>query len=192
MKALLPVAVLVVLSFAGASALRADSLIHNGDLSSGLSGWHDDGRLVYLNPDGTEADDASSGAIPVIKLRLSNEVQVVSQEYETKDSPTSLTISVDVMPSADFKRSTDPSVYTKTWSAGGTWYWSGLVIPTSDFWIRGGPGWYYKLSDALQPGKWTTVSGHFESIKPTDDHTLYFCVPPGDGAVYIKNAVVSP
>ncbi len=121
MKALFPIAILVALSFTGTSALFADPLLRNGDLSSGLAGWHDDGRLVYLNPDGTEADDGSSGAIPVIKLRLSNEVQVVSQEYETKDSPTTLNVSVDVMPSADFKRSTDADDYTKTWSAGGTW-----------------------------------------------------------------------
>jgi hypothetical protein len=191
-KTLLPVAALVVLSCVGTFSLSADPLLRNGDLSNGLSGWHDDGRLVYLNPDGTEADDGSSGAIPVIKLRLSGEPQVVSQEYETKDSPTTLNFSVDVMPSADYKRSTDDSIYTAKWSAGGTWYWSALVIPTSDFWIRGGPGWYYKLSDALKPGKWTTVNAHFENITPTEQHVIYFCVPPGDGAVYIKNAVVSP
>jgi len=177
---------------AGISSLSADSLIHNGDLSNGLSGWHDDGRLVYLNPDGTEADDGSSGAIPVLKLRLSGEMHMVSQEYETHGSPTTLNISVDVTPSADYKRSTEDSAYTAKWSAGGTYYWTALVVPTCDFWIRGGPGWYYKLSDALHPGKWTTVSGHFENLTPTDDHMLYFCVPPGDGAVYIKNAVVSP
>jgi hypothetical protein len=192
MKALLPMTVIIALSCIGTFSLSADPILRNGDLSEGLAGWHDDGRLTYLNPDGTEADDASSGAIPVIKLHLSGDPRLVSQEYETHDSPTTLNISVQVMPSADFKRSTDDSLYSAKWSPGGTWYWSALVVPTSDFWIRGGPGWYYKLCDALKPGKWTTVNGHFENLAPTEDHVVYFCVPPGDGSLYLKNAVVSP
>jgi hypothetical protein len=154
MKALLSVALFAVLSYAGANLAPADPLLHNGNLQDGLSGWEGDGRLVYLNPDGTEADDANTGAIPVIKLRLSNDSETAYQDYETHGSPT-------------------------------------IAVPTCDFWIRGGPGWYYKLANALKPGTWSTVSGHFENLIPTDNHTVLFCAPPGDGSLYIKNAVVT-
>ena len=187
--ALLSVASLLAL---GTLSVSADPLLHNGDLSGGLSGWHGDARLVYLNPDGTEADDASGGAIPVLKLKLSNEGRMVYQEYETHDSPGILNISVDVMPSKDLKRSADAHNYAVSWSGDGTWYWSALVMPPADFWIRGGPGWYYKMATNLKQGTWTTLKGHFEGINASTQHSVYFCVPPGEGAVYIKNAVVSP
>jgi hypothetical protein len=61
-----------------------------------------------------------------------------------------------------------------------------------DFWIRGGPGtFYYKLAPKLQALVWTTVTGHFENLAPSQNHTVSFCVPPGDGAIYVKNAVVT-
>jgi hypothetical protein len=189
-KTLLSLIVVSSLGWLG-SNLSADPLLHNADLQGGISGWHGDGRVTFLAPDGTEQDDASSGAIPVIKLHLSNDSESVYQEYETHNSPTALNISVDAMAAPDFRRSTEASSYTTKWSPGGTWYWSALAIPTVDFWIRGGPGWYYKLA-SLKKGAWTTIKGHFENLTPTDEHVVYFCVPPGDGTVYIKNPVVTP
>jgi hypothetical protein len=192
MKEILLLTTVLSLFLAGPLHSFGDDILRNGNLQDGLSGWHGDGRLVYLLPDKTESDDASSGGIPVIKLRLSHDSSEVYQEYETHNSPTSLNISVDVMASSDFRRSDDKDLYTTTWSAGGTWYWTALAVPTVDFWIRGGPGtYYYKLAN-LKANAWTTVKGHFENLPATDDHVVTFCVPPGDGAVYLKNAVVTP
>jgi hypothetical protein len=190
-KTLLSLVVVCSLGWVGSNLLSADPLLHNADLKDDISGWHGDGRITYLMPDGTEQDDINSGGTPVIKLHLSNDSESVYQEYETHGSPTTLNISVEAMAAPDFRRSTEASDYTTKWSPGGTWYWTGApVIPTVDFWIRGGPGWYYKL-DSLKKGIWTTVTGHFENLTPTDDHVVYFCVPPGDGTVYIKNPVVT-
>ena len=192
MKAILPLVTILSLFLAAPWHSFGDDILKNGNLQEGLSGWHGDGHLVYLLPDNTESDDAASGGIPVIKLRLSHDAAEVYQEYETHNSPTALTISVDAMPSSDFRRSDDKDLYTKTWSPGGTWYWTGApAVPAVDFWIRGGPGYYYKLA-SLAANVWTTVKGHFEGISATDDHVVSFCVPPGDGAVYVKNAVVAP
>ena len=97
------------------------------------------------------------------------------------------------MPSLDFKRSTDPSDYSIGWT-GGTYYWSALVLPKADFWIRGiGTDfmWYYRLA-SLKKGVWTQVQGRFDHLEPSETHTVNFCVPAGQGSVYLRNAVVAP
>jgi hypothetical protein len=162
-KTFLSLAIVALLSWLGSNPLSADPLLHNSDLKDGLSGWHGDGRIVYLDANGNETDDADAGGAPAIKLRLANDSESVYQEYETHKSPTTLTISIDAMPSKDFRRTTEASAYTAKWSAGGTWYWTGAaVVPPVDFWIRGGPGWYYKLA-SLKAGVWTTIKGRSTS-----------------------------
>jgi hypothetical protein len=171
----------------------ADPVLHNGDLSAGLSGWHGDGELTYLMPDGTEAGDASTGGVPVLKLHLTGEPHAVYQEYDTRQMPAKQDITVEAMPSLDFKRSTDPSLYSIGWTSG-TWYWSDVVLPKADFWIRGiGTDfmWYYRLASLTQ-GKWTKVEGKFQDLSPSETHTVNFCVPSGEGSVYLRNAVVAP
>ena len=170
-------------------AAKAD-LFKNTDFSSGLAGWHGDGRMVYLASDGTEKDEAGPGLTPVIKLKLSHDVSASYQEVEVRDNPSKMDISVEVMPTSNFRRSKEASNYTVKWSAGGTWYWSALAVPDVDFWIRGQPGYFYKLAN-LTPGQWTKVESHFENLKTSDSYNINFCVPPGDGAIYIKNPSAS-
>ncbi len=190
MRFILLSAFAAVISLAMPASLHADNLFKNADLSNGLAGWHGDGRLTYLAADGSEVDDAGPNITPVIKLRLSHDSQATTQEFEVRDNPPKLTVSVEVMGSHDFRRSTDASAYDTTWSAGGTWYWSVLATPTVDFWIRGAPGFFYKLAD-VKVGQWTTVNGRFENLKNTDSYAISFCTPPGDGAIYIKNPSAS-
>ncbi len=178
---------------AGSRLLPADPVLHNADLANGLGGWHGDGELTYLKSDGTEADDASTGGVPVIKLHLSGEPHAVYQEYDTRTMPAKQQISVEAMPSLDFKRSKDPSSSTIGWTSG-TYYWSDLVLPKADFWIRGiGTDfmWYYQLA-SLKQGVWTKVAGHFERLSPSETHTVNFCVPAGQGSVYLRNPFVAP
>jgi hypothetical protein len=40
--------------------------------------------------------------------------------------------------------------------------------------------------------EWQKVEGNWTDIKANQERSLYFCVPPGTGAVYIKNPVVTP
>ena len=171
--------------------LRADYLV-NSNLKEGIVCWSGGGESKFLKADGVEADETDPGAVPVIKLTLSRgSSSAVYQEFETRDKPTTLHIKVDVFASLDFQRSKFPEDYSITLKPGDTWYRPNIIVPTVDFWIRGGPGWFYKLAN-LKPGKWVTVSGSFEGLTDDENRAVYFCVPPGEGAVYLKNPVVTP
>jgi hypothetical protein len=192
MKSVRIVAVFALVVGAFTRVALAEPVLHNGDFSAGIAGWHGDGELTYLMPDGTEASDASTGGVPVLKLHLTGEPHAVYQEYDTPKMPSRQTITVEAMPSLDFKRSTDPSDYSIDWTSG-TWYWSALVLPKADFWIRGiGTDfmWYYRLA-SLKQGVWTKVEGKFSGLSQSETHTVNFCVPAGQGSVYLRNAVVA-
>ena len=173
--------------------LRADYL-KNTDFKDGLAGWHGDGESAFLNPDGTEGAEGDKGVIPVIKIALSKgQPHAVYQDYETKDNPKTQHIRVEVFASFDFKRSTFAADYSQdiNWKAGQIWYWTAEAVPNVDFWIRGSPGFIYKLAN-LKPGQWVTVDGRWDSPPPAEDRTVYFIVPPGNGVVYIRKPSASP
>jgi len=174
-------------------SLRADYLT-NTDFSEGLDGWHGDADPCFLTPDGLEGNEGDKGVIPVLKIALSKgSPRSVYQEYETKDDPKTQHIRVDVYASSDFKRSKYPSDYSQdiNWHAGSIWYWSAEAVPNVDFWIRGSPGFLYKLAN-LKPGQWVTVDGRWDSPPPGEDRSVYFFVPPGDGTIYIKRPMATP
>ena len=186
-------AILILAAMAVPFSLKADYL-KNADLKDGLAAWRGDGEAAFLNPDGTEGAEGDKNVTPVIKLVLSKgSPHSVYQEYETRDNPTTQHLRVDVFASSDFKRSTFPSDYTSTinWKPGGVWYWTGVAVPNVDFWIRGAPGFLYKLAN-LKPGEWVTVDGFWDTPPPAQDRTVVFFVPPGSGTIYIKNPAASP
>jgi len=174
-------------------SLQADYLT-NTKLTEGLAGWRGDGEIAYLNPDGTEGAEGDKGVITVIKLTLSKgSVRSVYQEFDTKDHPTTQHLRVEVYASSDFKRSTFASDYSQdiNWKPGGTWYWTGEAVPNVDFWIRGAPGYLYKLAN-LKPGAWVTVDGHWDTPPPADSRAIAFMVPPGNGVIYLRNPSATP
>ena len=169
-------------------SLGADYL-KNTDLSEGFACWHGDGEPAFLNPDGTEGQEGDKGVIPVIKLPLSKgQPRSIYQEFETNDDPKSQHLRVQVYASSDFKRSTFATDYSSdiNWKPGSIWYWSGECVPNVDFWIRGAPGYLYKMAN-LKPGQWVTVDGRWDSAPPAEDRSVYFFVPCGDGVVYLRN-----
>ena len=175
-----------------AITVQADYL-SNTDFKEGLSCWHGDGEPAFLNPDGTEGAEGDKGVIPVLKIALSSgQSRAVYQDYEATDNPKTQHIKVEVYASADFKRSKFASDYSQeiNWRAGQTWYWSAEAIPNVDFWIRGSPGFIYKLAN-LKPGQWVKVDGRWDSAPPGEDRTVSFIVPPGTGTVYIRNPSAS-
>jgi len=179
--------------FAGMAlpALRADNYLKNADLKSGISFWRGDGKIAYLKPDGTEGEETDPGVTPVIKLALSHNMRrSVMQEFSARDTPTTLRIKVDILASKDFKRSTNPKDYT---DFGITRPSSGSCgdpfIPNTDFWFILGPDFWYKSTNATI-GTWVTVDHRFDSVDRDQDRAINFCVPYGDGAIYLKNFVV--
>jgi hypothetical protein len=183
-----------LVAVAMAVPLRADYLT-NTDFSDGISGWHGDGEAAYLKPDGTEGAEGDIGVIPVIKLPLADRSShAVYQEFETRDHPKTLQFKVEVYASSDFKRSASPDDYTQelgNFQSGNTLIWSDIGILNVDFWIRLDPGSYYKMQN-LKPKTWVTVKVPWNSIEDDENRTINFCVPPGDGVVYIKNPSATP
>jgi hypothetical protein len=168
----------------------------NSDLSNRLDFWHGDGFIVFLNPDGSEGQEGDGTVTPVIKINLTNEPHFVYQELRTISSSNILTVKVDIMPSSNFKRSDIDHDYNRNWSVEGTWYKHGgpLAIPAVDFWIRcsnGAKEWAYRLAN-ITAGQWTTVIGRFMGMRPIEGREIYFCVPTGEGSIYLKNFSVEP
>jgi hypothetical protein len=188
-------ATLLALFLAGMMPLsiRADYL-KNTDLAEGFACWHGDGDPAFLNPDGTEGAEGDKGVVAVIKIPLSpDEPRAVYQEYDTGTDPKSEDIKVQVFASSDFKRSTVPGDYTPNAECkpGDAFGQAAVVVPNVDFWLRAGPGFFYKTS-ALKPGGWTSVDGYCDTPLPGSDRTVWFCVPPGQGTIYLKAPSVTP
>jgi hypothetical protein len=188
--------------FVGMIVLGLDPLpaneLTNGDVKTDMQGWSGDGERVLLKPDGTEGAEGDAGAIPVIKLALSHgQSRNVFQDLHLADNSKGLLFRVDVYPSADFERSKYESDYNdheRMISSS-----IDIMVPMTDFWIRLGPiltanysEWQYRYhSTDLKPGQWTTVTSRTESTDKLHDHfTADFCVPAGNGALYLKNCSV--
>jgi hypothetical protein len=186
--------VVLVIGLLAALPLWAD-LLKNADLKDGLSCWQGDGDSTYLKPDGTEGTQDDPGAIPVLKLVLSHgSSHMISQEIDAPGKLVHLAVSVDVYASADFKRSPFPNDYSggADWKPGLATYYGSPIVPNVDFWIRGNlnPGIFYKLVN-LKPRAWVSVSGDIQN-DPINNFVVNFCVPPGEGTVYLKNPSVNP
>ena len=175
--------------------LRANYLT-NTDFGIDLSGWHGDGERVYLKSDGTEGSETDSDAIPVIKIALAHgHSHYVSQEVDFKDKPDGVHVQVEIYVSADFQRSKFDTDYTVPQHFPVMWEYDEQTI-NSDFWIRLGPNDYYGYdewsytSGEAKPGKWVTVKAVWPAGEKAADHfTVNFCVPPGEGTVYLRNPV---
>jgi len=183
-------------AFAGAwsVSLHAEYL-ENTDFKDSIAGWHGDGQPAFLKEDGTE----DSMGQPVLKLMLSRSgPHMVYQEFKTHDKPASLHMQVDILASDDYQRSKTLGDYTtELLDYGSNTYlmWNAIGVCNVDFWIRlGSPnsvGWHYKLA-AVRAQKWVTVDNAFTTNVETDKWTIYLCVPPGKGTLYIKNPSVAP
>jgi hypothetical protein len=186
-------AALMFLAAFGTNAVAADFL-KNGNLKEGMAGWHGDGEMAFLNPDGTEGGEMDPGVTPVIKLPLSHGgTHMVYQEITAPSDLKSLSVTVEVYASRDFKRSKFETDYTDSihWTPGSTWYWSAAAVPPVDFWIRCAPGYLYKLA-SLKIADWTTVHGKWDAGASNTDRVVGFVVPPGESTIYIRKAAAGP
>jgi len=166
-----------------ASLALCDNYLKNADFKEGSQLWRGDGQATFLMPDGTEGSEDDPGAVPVIRVALSKgQVHTVFQEFQTGDSPGKLHIKVQVYASVDFKRSSHASDYQTD---------DYMPMLNTDFMIRLMPDYYERMAD-LKPGEWVTVQATWTSPMASDDRSVYFMIPPGDGVVYIKNPSVTP
>lgn len=172
-----------VLSLSGRA--WCDNVLDNADFSNGTQGWHGDGHVVYLKPDGTEGDQTDTGAIPVLKIVLAKgQPHAVYQTLRSKDTMGNLHITVQVYASPDFKRSTHADDYAIQDS---------FTMTVTDFLVRVATGSGWTEEDAsLKPGDWKTVHAESGAMQAADERSIFFQIPPGDGFVYLKNPVATP
>ena len=173
--------------------------LENGDFKDGLTGWRGGGEEVFLKADGSEGAETDSDVTPVIKVTLTHgQSHAIYQEIDLHDKPSTLHVQIEMYASKDFQRSKFPNDYNASQNYKTMWEY-GIVVPDADFWIRLGPGvrylyplWFYATTDA-QPGKWQTLKATWDKgEKRGDQFTVNFCVPPGDGFVYLKNPSATP
>ncbi len=158
-----------------------NNYLKNADFKEGSQIWRGDGQAAFLKPDGTEGSEGDPGAIPVLRLALSNgQARAVFQEFYPHDAPRKLKFKVQVYASIDFKRSNRASDYQ-----------SEDNMPNADFLIRFLPD-YFEHTASLKAGEWVTVTGSWDAMMASDDRALYFMVPPGEGVIYIKNPSLTP
>ncbi|HEX4141208.1 MAG TPA: hypothetical protein VHY09_12725 [Candidatus Methylacidiphilales bacterium] len=184
---LLAVAVLLI-----PLALRADFLTDN-TMQEGLSVWKGDGEVAYLNADGTEGQQGDQGVTQCIKITLSkSHPRYIYQDYTAPADLAHLNVTVEVYASFDFKRSKFPDDYSQDqhWTSGSTWYWSAETVPNVDFWMRGAPGYQYKMQN-LKVGQWNTVKAGWDPGASATDRAICFFVPAGEGAIYIRKATAT-
>jgi len=166
-----------------ASLALSDNYLKNADFKEGSQMWHGDGQAAFLKPDGTEGSEGDPGAIPVLRVALSeSQTRSIYQEFQPQDAPGKVHFSVDVYASLDFKRSKRAEDYQTEDFAG---------MPIADFMIRYLPD-YFQQTAPLKPGKWVTIKATFGGQEASDDRAVYFIVAPGTGVIYIKNPSAVP
>ena len=172
------VAILLILTVPMA---RADNLLKNADFKEGSQLWRGDAQEAYLKPDGTEGSELDKDAVPVLRVSLSHGTpREVYQEFRLTSASNQLHVQVEIYASIDFKR----SAHTED-------YQSDFYIPNADFSYRMMPDYSTRMS-ALKPGEWTTVKGVINLFQVSEDRSIHFCFPPGEGVVYIKNPSLTP
>lgn len=173
----LPLVMLFGLFFLTASA----DYLTNTDFKDSLGGWHGDGKRVLLLPDGTEGSETDTDAVPVIKLKLTSRPEAVYQNYHVSELPPSVHVTIDAYASSDFKRGKFASN-----AAFGSEISDGSYVPDADFWFREDPSYSIETLK-IKTGQWFTLAGIVEYSEAVTERFIYFCVPPGEGAIYLKN-----
>ena len=167
-----------------ASSALCDNLIQNADFKAGTQGWHGDGKAVFLKPDGTEGSETDRDVIPVLRLALSKGHPLSAyQVIRSKNAIGKMNLSVEVYASIDFKRSTHAGDYVVQ----DEW----IQMPVVDFVVRLMPD-FWETPGTLKAGQWVNVSGAWSGPNSTDERSIFFVVPPGEGYVYIKNPTLTP
>jgi hypothetical protein len=191
-KILFPLLLLAL--FFTRAALADDNLLLNSDFNEDLAHWHGDCHIAYVRDNGTEGNAGDSDVKPALKINLlPHEVGVVSQDIIDHDKLTSLHFRVDILPSADFKPSQDDADYTHSLryqKPGDSFQDAAEDALHVDFWMRFTPPWHYFLAAAV-PGKWTVVATDAHGIGHHEERTIFFCVPPGQGALYLLHPAVN-
>ena len=179
-----------------ASGLKAEEVIRNGDFSSDDNVWRRAGKIVYLDASGKVVDKGTEGSKPAFQLDLTpNRWTVAEQTFRNRDKSKSITITVRLRASADFARNDAAEYSDVNFQAGGTYFWSAIVYPKVDFFVRLADATHnYGLINLTPGGDWQTLKLRLNDLSPTQkERTLFLNAAPGTGTIYIESvSAVSP
>lgn len=178
------------------SGLRAEEVIRNGDFSTDENVWRRAGKIVWLDASGNVVEKGTADSKPAYQLDLTpTRWTVAEQSFRNKDKSKSMTITVRLRASADFTRNDAAEYSDVNFKAGGTYFWSAIVYPKVDFFIRLADATHnYGLIDLKPGGDWQTLHLRLEDLSPTQrDRTLFLNAAPGTGSIFIESvSAVSP
>ena len=142
-------------------------------------------QIVYAMPDASITEKGSPGAIPAIRLNLSEESEhLVMQDLPTTGSK-NLDVSVEVWASSDLLHGKGDGPWSD--AGPGTYYIQAAIVhPNVDFWFLRGVGHGYFLTN-LSRGKWNKVVAHFTSPYAFNPEHFEFHVPAGTGFMLLRN-----
>lgn len=178
------------------NGVQAEEQIRNGDFSTDENVWRRAGKIVYLDAAGAVVEKGTEGAKPVFALDLTpNRWTIAEQVFRNKDKAKSITILVRLKASADFSRNDSADYSDVNFKAGGTYYWSAIVYPKVDFFVRLADATHnYGLIDLKPGGGWQTLKLRLDDLNPAQrERTLFLNAAPGSGTIYIESvSAVSP
>jgi hypothetical protein len=186
------IAIVSLYTLAGVPTTNAEEYIKNGDFSNGKSHWQHSGEIVYLDTAGNKVDKDAGGK-PALQLTLiNNRFTVTDQTFRTKDKLGEITVTVKVKASADYKRNDSTDYASVNFKPGGIYYWSAIVYPKADFFIRLTDNTHlYSLAD-LSPGQEKTITARFNDLGAgVRERTLFLNAAPGDGSIYVESVSVN-
>jgi hypothetical protein len=148
-----------------------------------------------LKPGDSQSPDQKAKVTQIVEMKLhSGQPAELSQKFKTGKITGGLNVELVYKASPDFKLNDKAISFTKgiTWQAGSTWYWTAVVFPKVDLFVRldKRDGHCYKLLSAPPGGNWQTAKFQWENISENQDVTLMIVAPPGHGSLWVKSVAI--
>jgi len=179
-----PILAALCLTFLAPAAF-AEELLRNGSFEAGESKWDIEGKAEPV-----------AGPPPALRLFLHEKKwTLLEQELDLpKDAASTITVVLQLEPSADFLPAAESKAYDAVdFAMGGSYGWTARVFPKADFLItvRNSGGWDYRPVKIKQPGQPQEIKVAFEKVKFSKNQQITFALPPGAGSLLLKSCSAS-
>ena len=156
--------------------------LKNGDFSADKQDWRGPGKV----------EKSADGNVLSVALAKFNFTEV-SQVFKMPPTTKRLKISAQVKASSDYVfNDKSRNISGVDFKVGGSYSWTALVHPKSDFHIRvkdEASHFQYKLAK-VPVDTWTAVTAEIRGIKKPGAIDLVLVFPPGDGTMMVKQVKV--
>ncbi len=156
--------------------------LKNGDFSAGKTDWRGQGKVE-------KTDGANVLSVALAKFNFTE----VSQVFKMPPATKRIKVTLQVKASTDFVfNDKSRNISDVDFKPTGSYTWSALVHPKSDFHIRvKAPESEYEYKMVKVPaGDWTTLTAEIRGLKKPNAIDLALVFPPGDGTMMVKQVKV--